>query len=173
MSNLIKKIIICSLILIFVCIIYILSFLQYAKNNNDWYYKSYNDISDYKIAKKNIDCNKCIKHFPKIIPSYLKNVQFYQYSNYWWGSEGIFLKFKVNKDYIKNEFKNKKFTIVVDKNSNFFYDSERNSIQFNKTELFDIDDFKFFVIEKSNNKEFGIAINDKNNEVLYYYIKPD
>lgn len=137
--------------------------LDYMSVHNNWYYQKYNNAADYQIAKRKINCQKCIRHFPKEIPQNANNIVFSQYQSYWWGSETIFLKFEIDKKYIEEE--------VLKYN--------KNNLGKNRPQQvfpFDISDFEFFTIFnkfKRFLKEGGIGIDYKNNTVLYYYNSPD
>lgn len=153
-----------SIILLKQILVFCLLFLfHYMSIHDNWYYKEYNNIDDYKTAIKELNCKKCIKHFPNNIPNNAKNIEFFQQQSYWWGSENIFLKFETNDKYLENEIQK--------------YD--KNKIGENTPKQvfpFDTSDYNFYVVFYKTGrflKEGGIGINNKNNSILYYYNNPD
>jgi len=156
----------------------ILVSLNYIQTHNDWYYQDFTSLADYAKAKNQILCKRCISHFPKSIPNNAKDIVFYQYASYFWGSEGIFLKFKTNSDYIQKEIKNYKYSNIEGP-----YDKEekhscclKNSIHF-KNNFLDIKGYKFYIIKnrkamfQHSQMKYSFAVKD--NTILYYYTKPD
>lgn len=152
--------------------------LNYLQTHNNWHYQENISPTNYENAKKLIYCKKCIRHFPKSISNGIKDVEFYQYNNYFKGSEGIFLKFKTNSNYIKKEIKNYKYLNIEglsDKENKYSY-CLKNSIRF-KNNFLDIKGYKFYVIKNKKpffqhfQMEYGLAV--KGNTILYYYTKPD
>lgn len=142
---------------------YLLFSFHYISTHDNWYYKEYNNIAEYKTAKKELDCQKCIKHFPKEIPLNAKNIKFSQHKSYWWGSEDIFLKFETNKEYMENEIKK-------------YSKNKINNYYPQQIFPFDVSDFEFYAIFYKIGrflKEGGVGINNKNNTILYYYNNPD
>lgn len=170
-------IIICQIV-----ITYLTINIVYMATHDDWYYTSYNKIEDYKTAKKEISCKKCIKHFPASVPKSTDNVKFYQYISYWWGSEEIALLFKADEKFIDNEIKKYKF-IKIDspptKQKEYRNNYARNCI-YSDIEDIDENNFKFYIIGNNSTHphshftiEYGIGVNKKTNEILYYYSRPD
>lgn len=152
---------------------------NYMSIHDDWYYKSYEHIEDYSNARNSIGCQKCIKHFPKTIPNNAQDIIFYKYSSPWWGSEGIFLKFKIDKKYIENEIKRKNiFSRIIDNKAEDFYFSPRGNIEFGNKKFLDILNYTFYIIFENTKtdgfpKEYGIGVNNKDNTILYYYHNPE
>ena len=153
--------------------------VNYFLTNEIEYEKSYNDIADYKAVKKKIGCKKCIRHFPETIPSDAKNIKFYQYNNYWWGSQGIFLKFDTNAEYIEKELeKNKGYVAIIDNKTKNFYSSPRSNITFGDSDFQNISKYIFYIIYTNKKpssfpEEYGLGIDYENKTILYYYHNPD
>jgi len=154
-----------ALILIFIFIF----FIAY-KNPN----RIYNNNKDYqKIYKKIIRTHK-IQHFPTNIPENSKNIKIQGYSQTQGNGEFLLLEFKTNTAYINNELQSHKF-INNDKigtKQKIYYFPHKN---------FDLSNYTFYVIEDSENIKYskkyfpyfsGIAINMKDEKILYYYISP-
>lgn len=160
-----------SLVIIFIVQFYftaILSFILYMNNTKD-IDKIYNKINTYDEAVKSIKARSRIKHFPPTIPYNAKNVKLYKNSNSFFGSEWILLSFEIDKKYIDDELKKYSFIETENNKYNPMRDYAVNNLNLNKT------NFKFYTIgnnstDKNNFPlEYGIAVNDKTNTILYYY----
>ena len=176
-----------SLILIFQMffISYGLMALHYISTHEDWDGNNYNNTSDYSIAKEKISCSKCIKHFPKEIPSDAKNAYFYMYTNNWFGSEGIFLVFDADKNYIEQEIKKYKYKYIVQPHTDDYnpaFKNKRNSMKIQHNNDFEMNesDFTFYAIgsdvalgNSGRAHEYGIGVNEKQNTIIYYYDESD
>lgn len=138
--------------------------------------KEYTDVKDYNKAKNSICEKDFIKHFPKEIPNNAKDIQLYKSANPFFGSEKILLVFKIDKKYINDEINKIKPIKNIGPYSNIkeYKDNYVKGIIFNSYS-FDQTNFKFYIIgDNSINKsnfhlEYGIAVNDKTNQILYYY----
>lgn len=132
---------------------------------------------DYSKALKAIHFQERIAHFPKVIPTEAEDVELYQSSNNWFGSENLMIKFSIDKKYIDNELKKYKFISIENRqNSKYnpariFYSGEIN-----------INDFTFYVINDKNNEipnehsflyHYGLGVNKDFSKIIYYYICPD
>ena len=176
-----------SLILIFQMVFMScgLTAFHYISTHEDCIGYNYNNISDYDIAKKKISCSKCIKHFPKEIPASAKNIHFYMYTNNWFGSEGIFLVFDADKNYIEQEIKQYKYKYIVQPHTDDYnpaFKNKRNSMKINYHDGFNMNesDFKFYAIgsdvsfgNSGRAYEYGIGVNEKQNTIIYYYDESD
>lgn len=145
-----------------------LFFISHAGNFNQTD-KVYNDAKSYNEAIKSVKAQSYIKHFPPEIPSGAKNIKLHKNSNSFFGSEWISLSFEINNYYINKELK--KYNFIETKNNKYnpVRDYAVNNLNLDKT------NFKFYVIgNNSTDKsgfplEYGIAVNNKTNTILYYY----
>ncbi len=138
----------------------------------DYTDKVYTDINEYKQAKKTIVNKTEAAHFPSNIPSNAKDIKLYKTADWFSGSEYFSLSFEIDKKYIDNELNKHKFIETegpYKKEEEYYYKSVRyfptDELNLNKT------GFKFYVIGKDDVKgqEYGIAVNDKTNRIIYYY----
>lgn len=132
---------------------------------------SFDSPKDYKKAKSKIERQEYIKHFPAEIPANAKDIQLHQSYGSWFGSEGITLKFKANKDYIKNELSKYRYKKIINHDSNnvhesfeFYTDNGRISANHCKEYIIDFEKYKYGC---------GICVNINQNEIIYYYSYPD
>ena len=133
--------------------------------------KVYEDIKDYNKAVDTIWHTNCILHFPKSIPENAKNVRMHKCAGPIFGSEEMFLAFEADKEYIDSEIKKFKFI----KTEGPFSNKVARSVIFSNLSI-DEEGFKFYVIgdnSTSNTErfplEYGIAVNHKTNQIIYYY----
>lgn len=168
-----------SAIIIFIQYVFIigmLSFVIYFKNI-ELINKTYKDINEYNLAIKSVRTKSSVSHFPKEILSNAKNAKLYKSTcGFFASGEDIVLSFETDKQYIDNELKKHKF---IETEGPFEKDEEYgdNSMRYYAVHNLGLNKagFKFYVIGKtSRNKkdfptEYGIAVNDKINTILYYY----
>lgn len=145
---------------------------------------SYQSPNNYKIALNTVWAQKCIEHFPKQIPENAKNVEFYKTNNNWFGSEAVTLKFEIDKKYIDKELKKYKFQYVEnpDKLDMNEYNSHRPDAMMTDNNRIKTENFIFYIINDRESEiphqngfpyHYGIAVNDKLNQIIYYYTCPD
>ena len=137
-----------------------------------------NQIKYYKLALSKVDQSKTL-HFPRSIPKEAKNAELKSSIFSVFGSEDLYLKFEVNRDFIDKELRKYKFVNVC-----------KNGKCKNETAVayryysgnIDIQGFTFYVIndrESENLPEhnfpyhYGIGVNYDTNQILYYYENPD
>lgn len=145
--------------------------------NND---KLYTDINQYNTALKSVWNQNRIKHFPKEIPANAKYIALYKDSNSWFGSENIALKFKINKQYIDKTIKKYKYTKIDEPYGNKLpYPYKPGRWVIDQIEN-DISNYRYYIIGDNNNDkssnfvlEYGIAVNENTNEIIFYYANPD
>ena len=135
------------------------------------------DINRYPIIIKTI-YSKQIRHFPKKIPEKGENIVFYCSKDSYFGGKIIFVKFDINSSYIKTALKKHKY-ITSD---NTTKSMARGFVFYEllKQHLVNINDYKFYVIGNNSNTrnchhscEYGIAVNEKTNTIIYYASNPD
>ena len=139
----------------------------------DYDLKTFKDPSEYTEAFSHA-CQE-VGHFPKEIPPWAKNVLLYKPNDCWFGSEYFSLSFEIDKGCIDYEFNRYKF---IETEGPFSTDEEysdnyRRELATKQVGLKKAG-FKFYVIDiKKNWNEYGIAVNDKTNRILYYSILLD
>lgn len=162
------------LIIIQICVSFFLCFVIWFIQEN----KVYDNPAQYQKAVKTIYSPSRIKHFPKIIPTEAKNVEFNKLNNSWFGSEAILVKFEIDKQYIDTEIKKYKY-ISVEKPENYIHIFDA---MMTDNSRINIDDFTFFIINDKRNEHpsehmfpyhYGIGVNEKLNQIIYYYTCPD
>lgn len=138
----------------------------------------YTEAYQYKEALESVNWQSRIKHFPKEIPVDAQDIVFHKDSSNWFGSEDIGLKFKIDKQYIDNTLKQHHF---IKKNIPFTMDEYylrpprfiMNDLKAN------MEEYKYYIIGNDDNdkngygKEYGIAVNENTNEIIFYYANPD
>ena len=142
--------------------IYILLFIWNFKLND------FKPLNNYQKIKKEIWKESAIRHFPKDIPENVKNVEYDYYQNDFFGGETIYLVFTVDEEYIKNEILKYQYQEIVEPrgysgNCEYTYRSIG----------YDIGDFRIYAIEKDGIYSKGIAVNEKLNQLMYFYSYPD
>ncbi len=132
-----------------------------------------NDVKQYNKALKEIDCQKCIEHFPKQVPPNAQNVKLHKYTHPIFGSEGIVLTFDADKNYIKNAIKQNKYqrTITPIRNKQYGY-YEHYDYVFGINNL-PVETYKLFVIYQANEYHNAYGIGVKDNNIMYFYSNPD
>ena len=150
----------------------ILSFCVIFVIENDYEEAISKDIKAYSRLLKSASEFET-KHFPQIIPPESKNIKAYKSPDSFFGSERIILSFEIDKEYIENELEKYKFIVIKGPyltDNEYKDNTERyyavNDIDLNKA------GFKFYAIGKGSG-EYGIAVNDKTNRILYYSITLD
>lgn len=147
-------------------------------------YPNYADPLKYKEAIKTIKKQDCVKHFPKEIPENAKNVEFNKENNNFFGSEAIALKFDINENYIDKELKKYKFKYIENFNNDnqSGYNSHNPDAMMTDGGRIKTEGFIFYIInDKESDKimqnyfpyHYGIAVNKKLNQIIYYYTCPD
>ena len=168
------KIIGCLLNITFVLAQLLLCLVIFSFSSVFSYDPTYENPKDYKKAIKRIWVKECIIHFPAEIPKEAKNILMNQSKNNFFGSEGFYLQFDIDKKYIESELEKYKF---ISKTKYSEYRSKHMVIWNNLD-----DSYTFYLIgdrdtENKNLSSFpyhyGIATNDKKNTILYYYENPD
>ncbi len=146
----------------------------------------YNTIDKYEEALQASNKQICIQHFPKKIPKNAKNIQFLRRYNNWFGSEEIYLKFDIDKNYIENELKKYKFNykegVEADNAEPTLFRHHDNilvemGIPYKKRE-----GFTFYIIHDYESETprqnyflyyYGIAVNKSKTTIVYFYENPD
>lgn len=137
--------------------------------------KTFSDPSAYIEALNSIKCQSCIEHFPREIPKNAKDVQLYKSQSSLHGGIDMLLKFNIEETYIKNEIiKSKYIKIEKPTDYTFFYES----IVAGCDKKIEMNDFTFYVIKdksfddphlSANTYSYGIGVNEKLNEIIYYF----
>ena len=142
----------------------------------------------YSVALKSLKGEKKIIHFPKNIPDTAQNTVLFKESCVR-GGDIVYLRFVAPKEYIENEIKRFNYVKIegpfedAKKYENnhprdFIFGEERNNIDY-KEYRDKIEGYKIYVIgDKSpygsgRPCEYGIAVNDKTNTIIYYASNPD
>ena len=118
------------------------------------------------------------RHFPKKIPEKGENIIFYCSKDSYFGGKIIFVMFDTNNSYIKSELKKYRYITSDNKTKSiarsFVFD------ELLKRHIVNINDYKFYVIGNNSNTrnchhscEYGIAVNEKTNTIIYYVSNPD
>lgn len=142
----------------------------------DYQFKTFTNPSEYSEAL-GYACDKDeTKHFPKEIPPNAKNVLLHKPNDCWFGSDYFSLSFQTDKQYIDNELKKHKF---IETEGPYQTDEEysNNSMRYYALKHLNLNksNFKFYIIGNNTTDkssfplEYGIAINNKTNTILYYY----
>ena len=156
------------IIIILTILVLVFIFVKITNNSN---------ISDveknYQKSLKYITNQSGVKHFPAKIPENARNITIYKDAGYF-GSEKIYLKFITNKQYIKNELSKYDF-VEVEKPEERNRNLEFLSLSPGNISLYT---YNLYIIKKGCNERrrcfsYGIAVNNKLNEILYYYSSPD
>lgn len=133
------------------------------------------EVKYYEKALSKITDKYRIEHFPKHIPNEAYNVELYEMSGGFFGSEYITLKFNIDKKTIENELKKYKFIKTVENNNILFQPSTDNG-------RINLDDFTLYIINDRENENlaghhfpyhYGIGVNKDYSQIVYYYICPD
>lgn len=135
------------------------------------------DPAEYEQTISRLMRQEKIKFLPHKIPKEACEVQFYSYSSPMDG-ERVLLKFKANKDYIKNELKTHKFlnadTPLGAKQEIYFIPSEHAKIS--------VEGFTWYVIKDKENEDYykkyfpyftSIGVDKKLEYIIYYYMLPN
>ena len=145
----------------------------------------YFDPLNYKEAIKTIWKQDCVKHFPDEIPENAKNIEFNKENDNFFGSEAIALKFDIDREYINKELKKYKFNYKENfdnDNNQYRYNSHRPDAMMTDNGRIKTEGFIFYIInDKESDKimqnhfpyHYGIAVNEKTNQIIYYYTCPD
>ena len=138
---------------------------------------NYSDAKDYNKALKKISWQEKVAHFPQVIPSNAQNIQLYQNYGSWFGSEGITLKFKADKDYINNEISKYNYVNIMYLNkydeSLYIYD-DNGRIKTDECRAYIINDRAHEKLEGNYFPyTYGFCVNDNTNEIIYFYSNPD
>ena len=161
----------------FFCLFIIIASYFFAHPNLEDEFKPITSPESYIEAKESISCSKCIKHFPEVIPETARNVEFYKYIN-WFGAEGIFLGYDIDKDYIeKNVSKqNCKYYSLPNDNLRSREMHTMGVIEFDDG-FINTDDYTFCVLNPLKTRktsfipQYGIAF--RQDHIIYYYNKKD
>ena len=159
-------------------------FLIFAMNNE---VVEYTASKDYEIAMKSVGDKAKTVHFPGFIPVDLKNAVFYKNSSVFFGGDIVYLRFNASKKYIESELKKHKYI----KTEGPFDDAEKYKQTNARSHVFEesypnkhyyepINGYKLYVIGDNTTEkychrscEYGIAVNDKTNTIIYYVSAPD
>ena len=143
-----------------------------------WYHYSeirmesiYNKLKNYPLALEAYPAEQ-VAHFPEKIPTEASNIVFFAKTYTIFGNQFLYLKFDINKKYIENELKKHSYlrTWEYDSSQKYYY----NGINYS--------DFTFYDISDSTQEKllatglpyyYGIGINKKQNQILYYYVTID
>lgn len=149
-----------------------------------------NNPSRYTAVIKEFENDEKILHFPSKIPMEAKNKVLFKETCGFQGGDIVYLKFVISKEYILNEIKKHNYIKIEgpfdDKTKytdnyprDWIFGEKRTNL--NYPEYRDrIEGYKIYVIgnEKSINQgkrpcEYGIAVNEKTNTIIYYASNPD
>lgn len=147
-----------------------------------------NNPNRYNAVIRELDGEEKIAHFPRQIPIDANNTVLFKESCVR-GGDIVYLRFIAPKEYIEKEIKKYHYVKIegpfedVEKyESNypreFIFGKERNNIDY-KEYRDKIEGYKIYVIgDKSSYDdsipcEYGIAVNDKTNTIIYYASNPD
>lgn len=131
----------------------------------------YRDIKDYQKFIKRSDCEDCVSHFPKEIPANVKNVEFYHKVETWFGSDYTYLKYQTTKEDVKELLAKYKFINQSEYQPAVIKDMK---LTLHDYEFYTIGNYNTLKIKKGHvNQEYGIGVNDKTNEVVFYYYNHD
>ena len=146
------------------------------------------NLNRYNAVLRELGREEKIAHFPKQIPNDITNTVFFKESCVR-GGDIVYLRFIAPKEYIENEIK--KFNYVKIEGPfddakkyesnyprDFIFGEERNNLDY-KEYRNKIEGYKIYVIGdkspygSSHPCEYGIAVNDKTNTIIYYASNPD
>ena len=147
-----------------------------------------NNPNRYNAVLRELDGEEKIAHFPRQIPIDANSTVLFKESCVR-GGDIVYLRFIAPKEYIENEIKRFNYVKIegpfedAKKYENnhprdFIFGEERNNIDY-KEYRDKIEGYKIYVIgDKSPYKssrpcEYGIAVNDKTNTIIYYASNPD
>ena len=137
-------------------------------------YTEYNKVANYRqtILLYN---HKRVAHFPAKIPKEATNIVIDARPVDYFGSQRIYLKFDINKEYINNELKKYSYIKILDYHkASEQYGYFASNIDFSKYIYFVINDKAHEKLEKQDFPyHYGIATNREQNQILYYYDYPD
>lgn len=141
----------------------------------DYDFKTFTNPDDYKKALKYVCHPKKTKHFPKEIPSNTKNVKLYKPNDCWFGSDSFSLYLESDKNFITDSFRGINCIETEGpflKEDEYKYHIARNkaveNVNISKEGLM------FCVIDSyGESEESGIAVDYKNNRILFYSILLD
>lgn len=143
---------------------------------------AYTSPENYEIAMKSVNKDRTV-HFPPFIPVELKDTVFYKNEN----GDIVYLRFNASEKYIESELKKHKYI----KTEGPFVEAEKYKKSNAREYVFDkvypnvyyyepINDYKLYVIGDNTTEkychrscEYGIAVNDKKNTIIYYASDPD
>lgn len=135
---------------------------------------NYNDIDEYTKALASINHKEYIQHFPSQIPKSATNIKFIKTSNYWFGSEEITLKFKIDNNYIKNELSKYSYSYIEPpEKREYRHNNFHPDLSLNNFTLYIINDYLSKKVDNIGPYQYGIAVDSNTNEIGYYYINPD
>ena len=137
------------------------------------------DIYQYSNIIKTMH-SKQVKHFPQNIPKNVQNIGFYCSKDSYFGGKVIFIKFDADDKYIKLKLNKYKYILLSDGKTlsiaRGFVLNELVKQHF----VTNINDYQFYVIGDNSNTrnchhscEYGIAVNEKTNTIIYYASNPD
>ncbi len=135
-----------------------------------------NKLENYPMALKYMDVDSRVRHFPVKIPDNAKNVYLYAGIDSFFGSKSLYLKFYIDKKYINEELKKYKFIKIkpYKELENLEYNFYCSNINLEDYILYIIGDKQHEIPnEASFPYHYGIAVNPKTNEIIYYYENPD
>lgn len=134
----------------------------------DFKLNNFNPLNNYLKIKKEIWNKSAIRHFPNDIPTNVTSIE-YDYSQHsFFGSESIYLVFSTDENYIKNEIAKHKFQEIIEPQKyNGDYEYTYRTIGY------DMSNFKIYTIKKDGIFSYGIAVNEKSNQLMYFYSYPD
>ena len=137
-------------------------------------YTKYNKVENYKKTIQLYN-HKRVAHFPAKIPKEATSIVIDARPVDFFGSQHIYLKFDINKEYINNELKKYSYIKILDyQNASEQYGYFANNIDFSKYIYFVINDKAHEKLEKQDFPyHYGIATNREQNQILYYYDYPD
>ena len=143
-----------------------------------WYHYSeirmesiYNKLENYPLALEAYPAEQ-VAHFPQKIPAEASNIVFFAKTYTIFGNQFLYLKFDIDKKYIENELKKHSFlkTWEYDSSQKYYY----NGINFSDFTFYDVGD-------STQGKQlatrlpyyYGIGVNKKQSQILYYYVTID
>ena len=131
-------------------------------------YIDFKPLNNYLKIKKEIWNKSAIRHFPKDIPTNVTSIK-YDYSQHpLFGSESIYLVFSTDENYIQNEIVKHRFQEIIEpQKHNGDYEYTYRTIGY------DMSNFKIYTIKKDGIFSYGIAVNEKSNQLMYFYSYPD
>lgn len=141
----------------------------------DFDFKTFTQKEEYKEALKYLCQSQNAKHFPKEIPEDAKNVRLYKPNDCWFGSEHFSLYLESDRDFIIDSFRGVNCIETEGPYNNkdeYKYHAARNyAVQYVNIEKTNL---MFCVIDAyGETEEYGIAVDYKNNRILFYSILLD